>query len=100
MEKKYEFTGEAHTLHDGTILRRIRAIKNFGNVKAGDLGGFIENEKNLSHEGLCWVSDEARVFDSASVSGSAWVFGSARVCGSASVSGNASVSGSAWVEKK
>ena len=27
---------------------RIRTLRSFGNIKAGDLGGFIENERNLS----------------------------------------------------
>jgi hypothetical protein len=43
--KKYEFTG---AVQNG--LRQIRALISFGNVNAGDLGAWIESEKNLSHE--------------------------------------------------
>lgn len=51
--KKYELTGEAKTLADGTVLRCIRAVKDFvladgTTMRAGDLGGWVENEGNLS----------------------------------------------------
>lgn len=46
--KKYEFT-------DGILFHRIRALKDFGDVKKGDFGGCIESEDNLSHEGNCWI---------------------------------------------
>ena len=36
-------------------LTQIRALRDFGAVKAGDLGGWIESEKNLSQGGDCWV---------------------------------------------
>ncbi|AQX27274.1 hypothetical protein [Bartonella sp. Raccoon60] len=34
-------------------LCRIVAVKSFGDVTEGDLGGFIENESNLSQQGDC-----------------------------------------------
>ncbi|WP_375620598.1 hypothetical protein [Bartonella sp. TS25HLJMH] len=84
MEKKYELTDET-TEVDGKTLHRIRALRDFGNVEKGDLGGFIENEDNLSHEGDCWVGDDAlvyegaRVYDDAQISDNAKVFGNAEV---------------------
>lgn len=48
--KKFEFTGETKTFNLGcrtVTLHRIRAIKNFGRVKAGDFGGWIEREKKI-----------------------------------------------------
>ncbi|KEC55959.1 hypothetical protein [Bartonella koehlerae] len=57
----------------GHILQRIQAIRDFTDVKTGDLGGFIEKESNLSHQGNCWVYDNARVFDCARVYDSAKV---------------------------
>jgi carbonic anhydrase/acetyltransferase-like protein (isoleucine patch superfamily) len=92
MQKKYELIEE--TLYG---LYRIRALRDFGNVKAGDLGGWIKSEKNLSHEGTCWVSGGARVFGNALVSGGARVFGEALVSGGARVFGEALVSGGARV---
>ena len=64
--KKYEFTGETKVV-DGITLNRIRAIRVFGNIKAGDIGGWIEKEENLSHEGSAWVCGSAKVFGSAKV---------------------------------
>lgn len=72
-------------------LYRIRALKDFGDVKAGDLGGYIESERNLSQEGNCWVSDEARVYDNAKVSGNARVYNDAKVFGNAQIYDNAGV---------
>lgn len=94
--KKYEFTGETKAFN-GTTLHRIRALKDFGYVEAGDLGGWIEKEENLSHDGRCWVYGTARVYGDAQVSGDAWVYGTARVSGNAQVSGYARVFGNAWV---
>ena len=47
MEKKYRLTDETINV-DGRILHRIEALKDFGNVKKGDKGGFVEKEENLS----------------------------------------------------
>ena len=98
--KKYEFTDDT-ILVDGALLRRIKALKNFRYVNAGDLGGYIEKEENLSHDGDAWVSDNAWVYgnawvcDNARVYGNAWVYGDAWVCDNARVYGNATVYGDA-----
>ena len=96
MNQKYEFTGET-TNHFGHTLHRIKALASFGDVKKGDIGGWIEAEKNLSESGNAWVHDNARVYDDAWVYGDARVFGDAWVHGDAWVSGNARVSGNAQV---
>lgn len=103
MEKKYEITDEWFPLGSGIMVYRIRALRDFSNVKAGDLGGFIEKEENLSHDGDCWVYDDgcvygnARVFENAKISGCANVFENAKIFGNSSVYGHASVEGSAQV---
>ena len=100
--KKYEFTGETKDFC-GVELHRIRALKDFGDVAAGDLGGWIKGEENLSHDGRCWVYGTARVYGNAQVSGDAQVSDDARVYGNARVSddahvyGNSQVYGNAWV---
>ena len=100
--KKYELTEETINVF-GKTLHRIRATRDFSNVHAGDLGGFIENELNLSHDRDTWVygnalvGGDARVYGNALVSGDARVGGKALVGGDARVGGNASVSGDAWV---
>ena len=72
---------------DGHILHRIRALRNFATVKPGDLGGYIESESNLSHEGNCWAYDDAQVYENAHVYEDAWV------CENSQVSGNAKMGG-------
>ena len=47
--KKYEYTGERKEI-SGVTLHQIRAVRDFGAVHAGEIGGWIESEKNLSHE--------------------------------------------------
>ncbi|WKS98767.1 polymer-forming cytoskeletal protein [Gallibacterium salpingitidis] len=111
---KYELTDdfiEVEVNDKRVKLYKIKALVDIpaGDVKVGDLGGYIEKESNLSHSGNAWVygdamvSGDARVSGDASVSGNARVYGDARVSGNASVSGNAlvygnaRVSGDAWV---
>ena len=93
MSKKYELTSETIETDEGITLYRIKALKDFGNVNKGDLGGFIESEDNLSQEGITWVYDNARVFGDAKVFGNALVYGNAVVFGTVLVYGNAQVSG-------
>ena len=71
--RKYEFTEETKNVF-GVILHRIKALRDVGNVKAGDLGGWIEKEDNLSHEGYCWVYGDAAVYGNAEVYGDAAVY--------------------------
>ena len=87
--KKFELTSEFITNIFGTKLFRIKALIEFGNVKAGELGGFVEKEENLNHEGNAWVYGNAEVYGNARVYGNAWVYGNARVCDDARVYGNA-----------
>lgn len=63
----------------GVTLHRIRALIDIPehDVKAGDLGGWIEAERNLSQKGAAWVADPALVMDSARVTGKARVMDSA-----------------------
>ena len=80
--KKFELTGE-FIVFQGKKLFKIKALIDFGDVKRGEFGGFLEKEENLSQDGDAWVSGSARVDGNARVSGSAWVDGNARVYGSA-----------------
>ena len=96
--KKYELTSETKVFL-GKTLYRIKALVQFGNVNAGDLGGWIEKEENLSQSGNAWVYGDARVSGNAEVSGNARVSGDARVYGDAEVYGNARVYGNAEVCK-
>lgn len=59
--KKYELTNESITLDNGTKLYHIRALRDFGDVKAGEIGGYVQGENNLSQEGNAWVYGDAEV---------------------------------------
>lgn len=95
--KKYEILVESETTEivTGKTLYRIKAIKDFSDVKAGDIGGYIESESNLSQEGDCWIYDDAvvcgygHVFDNAQVRDNAFIQGLSYICKSAIVKGNA-----------
>ncbi len=90
---KYELTDETKVFY-GVTLHRIRALTAVGVLAAaGQLGGWVESEKNLEQSGDAWVYGNARV------SGNAQVYGNARVSGNAQVSGDARVYGDAWVSK-
>ena len=90
MSKKYELTSDSITMN-GHIVYRIRALRSFSDVKAGDLGGYVESEKNLSQDDNSWV------YYIAKASGDACVYGNARISGGARVTGSAQVFGNAWV---
>jgi hypothetical protein len=76
---------------DAAVLYRVKALRDFGHVHAGDVGGRIGGMHNLSQDGDAWVADNAQV------SGEARVVGNAQVSGNAAVTGSAQVSGDAWV---
>jgi carbonic anhydrase/acetyltransferase-like protein (isoleucine patch superfamily) len=95
---KYKLTDETIE-HCGVVLHRIQYLKDIPrhNVRAGDLGGYIESERNLSHRWDCVILGDAEVFENALVSGNAKVYEGARVSGNAEVYGNAGVGDSARV---
>lgn len=81
MDKKYELLKDDTIKMQGAKLYRIRALKDFGTVKAGDLGGYVQSESNLSQSGDCWVR------------------GNGIACGDAFISGNAIIGNNAIVGK-
>ena len=88
--KKFELTAESKINWFGRTLYRIKACIDFtttsgDEVKAGELGGYVEKEQNLSHDGKAWVWGNAKVY------GDAKVWGNAKVCGDAKVYGDASI---------
>ena len=94
--KKYEFTGETIT-DNGKVLHRIRAVRTFGRVRKGQLGGYVESEDNLSHDGNAWVGDKAIIYGNAHIGGNADIGGYAEVGDNARVVGNARVNDHAKV---
>lgn len=98
---KYKIMKRSHRYCGTTKVYRIKALRDFGNVKKGDLGGYIESEDNLSHEGTSWVYEDAivygnaRVYEDAKVLGNAEIDGNAKIFGSATIAGNSVIGGKA-----
>lgn len=60
-------------------------------AKTGERGGLVSSGTNLSHEGDCWIGENARVTGMARVRDNARVRGHARVSGKAIFSGHAAI---------
>ena len=65
--KKYELIKESKTMFEGIEIYRIRALKDFSDVRTGDIGGWVCSEYNLSQNGNCWIYDNAKCLDDARV---------------------------------
>ena len=66
MDKKYELLLDNKIEYEGKILYRIKALKDFRDItgfiiNAGELGGYIESENNLSQEDGSWVCCNSHV---------------------------------------
>jgi hypothetical protein len=60
---KYKLNPTRKTLSNNTPIFQIEALKDFNDVKKGDLGGFVQSEQNLSQTGNCWAYDNAWVIN-------------------------------------
>ena len=90
LDKKFEPTNESKE-YLGVTLYRIKALKDFGDVKAGELGGFVEKEDNLSQKGDCWIYNNAMVYGNAKVYNNAKIYNDAKVYDNAQICGNAQI---------
>lgn len=70
---KYEITAVSKVFTDRYghehLLYQVRALRDFGRVKAGELGCFVENKFSLSQTGTVWPDTETVIFNRGSVSG-------------------------------
>jgi len=71
--QKYEILKDETKAAVSQPAYRIRALRDIPEhkVKVGDLGGYVEGEHNLAHEGGAWVANEAMVVDRSRVMGNA-----------------------------
>ena len=70
----------------GIRLKPVRLYQ-IQRLSDGQLGGFIESEKNLSQEGDCWVGPGSMVY------GDACVFDNAKIFGKSTIKDNAKIFG-------
>ena len=97
-DKKYELIlHDCKTFTDSNgvqfNLYRIRALKDFTTIDgvevcAGDCGGRVGGEYNLSQNGNCWITSKCSVYDNA------------KICDDCLVAGHAFVSGNALLKGK
>jgi hypothetical protein len=76
MTKKYELLAAGAVRLGARKLYLVRALRDFGEVRCGDIGGRVEQERNLAQDGNCWVG------------GHAWVYGESWICGDQVVGGH------------
>lgn len=98
------FVGEAPWGKNAQKVYRIKALRDIPsiNVKAGQFGGLVTSEMNLSQFGDCWINYNAKVFGHVFVVDSAYIGGNAKVtCDmdeeSIVIRGNTSVGGNATI---
>jgi len=83
LSKKYELTNNK-LQHFEFQLYQIRALKDIGRIKAGQLGGYVQGYHNLSQEGLSWIYPDCRcwlngqVLDDAQARGG-WIWNTAKL---------------------
>lgn len=92
MDRKYELIES-----DIRGLHRIKALRDFGDVKKGDVGGYVENEYNLSHDGECWIYDGAAVYENATVWNDVRIREKVRIYGNAKINDNVVVCNNAII---
>lgn len=97
MNKKFELLLNSKIEYKGKTLYRIKALRDFGYVFEGEVGGYVQSEDNLSHNGDCWVFDNAKVFNSARIHDDARIFENAKVYDEAEVFGSAKIYGNAKI---
>lgn len=97
MERKYKLLTEEPREYSGRTLYRIEALCDFGDVKTGDKGGWIESYDNLQQEGECWVYDESIVMDKSIIKDRAIVKGTAIVMMNSYISSDSGIIGNVRV---
>ena len=101
--EKYKLIRKESKIIAGVKVYRIQALVDFGNIKKGDIGGFVESTQNLSQYGNCWINDNAvvmnnaKIFNDAQISGASIISDCAVIMGHANVYDDAQVCGHAIV---
>lgn len=84
------------TIQENNLLR-IKALKDFSNVKKGDFGGLIHNKNNLSQKGNCWldynstITNESIIRDNVRIKGNVLISGKSVLKGEVEINGNVSI---------
>lgn len=87
--RKYEFTGETK-LYNGVTLHQIRAVSTSLIYYEGAIGGWIQSERNLSHDGTAWIHSDTHVYGDVVVKGSSNIKNS-EISGEGVIDGSVSI---------
>jgi hypothetical protein len=112
VEKKYEILkDDAHTIGRGfgdaaRKFHQIKALRDITHsatgdvtVRAGELGGYVENADNLSHNGNAWIyNDGSKAIGDSRITDNAQIRGASTIEDRVKVSGNADVNNSTLTE--
>lgn len=71
---KYKLLQNDKIEFKGRTLYRIQAVKEVGPIKEDYIGGYVENENILSHDGECWIGGEAKVFGNSRIFDNAKIY--------------------------
>ena len=72
-DPKYELTKETTMSPSGVLLYRIKALKDFQEVKAGQLGGFVQSYDNLNLYDDSWIDYNSCVYGMAYITDNSYV---------------------------
>lgn len=98
-DKKYKIRKDLSIKFEGHTLYRIEALRNISyDVDKGDIGGFVEDEYNLSRDFDCWIYNDAKVFGEASIYNNAVILNNAIVKNHAIVDTNCVICGNAILD--
>lgn len=89
--RKYKFNGKSE-VYRGYKVRQIQAVRDFGNVKKGDAGGWICYDGALSHEGDCWIDSDSIIGSEICIHDNAQLIDT-RIVGDCMIYGNARIEG-------
>lgn len=54
-------------------LYRVRALRDFSNITAGDMGGYVKNKNTLSQTNNCWIYGDTNIYESTNIYDDVWV---------------------------
>jgi len=103
MDKKYQLLKSDYIdlVHPDNKQKTVRLyriislkdfyIPQFGQIKYSEIGGYVQSEDNLSHDGNCWVTHNGKVFDNAIIMEDAVVKDDAAVYGHAEIKGSSKI---------
>lgn len=74
VNQKYKLVDRRYFEDINKTLYQIEALYDFGYVKKGERGGWIESESNLDAKGNAWICENAKVYGNARVFEDAEIF--------------------------